>query len=556
MKRIVSLFVVLLLTHFAKAQIVDDSLSTRAFNERLIQQIERLAEDADDEIDYSELIDNYIFFSENPININSEEISNLLELRIINIFQYETLKEYRKLYGNFLFIDELEMVEGFDIQTIDILKPIIFVGKNEEKEKITLKKLQNYGKHQIIGKYEQILEKSQGYESISDSALLESQNSRYLGSPQKYYLKYAYNYRNKIRAGITMEKDPGELFLLDHLSDTILSLLGKRQRKGFDFYGFHLYASDLGIVKRLALGDYQLSFGQGLTLWSGMTFGKNVNGSSLMKQSGGIKPSTSANEVNYFRGIAVSIQHKNFEASLFYSAKNIDANISLSDSLNEAEMASSLQATGYHRTIGEIQDRHAIQEKLFGTHFSYNINTLEIGYTIHHTMLNAELSLNPTCFNQFYFQGNSLTNQGMDFKYILKKFAFFGEASLSDNRALAGLAGIMVSPNGYINFTALYRNYDKKYQNLFSNAFGESSRNQGEEGIYLSMQASPAPHWTFLAYADIFKFKWLTSQVYSPSQGHDYYINIDHQINEKTSCYLRLRSKQNEKFSIGSNLLI
>ena len=563
MKRLIFTIVALILCLFAKAQIAIDTISTEALNEVLIEQVERLADDSDEDANYNyeELLEQYIFFIDNPINLNSDDIIELLELRLISVFQCEALKKYRRYYGDFLFLEELEMVEGFDEQTLSIIAPIVYVGKVNSKDKITLSKMARYGKHQVLGRYEQILEHQQGYDPISDSALLAKPNSRYLGSPQRYQLKYTYNYRNRIRAGFVFEKDPGEMFFTDNVSDTIKALLGDKYRRGFDHIGFHLYAKDLGIVKAAALGDYQLSFGQGLTMWTGMNYGKVVTGSSVMKQGRGVAPKTSASEYSYMRGAAVTLGGGPFRGTVFYSNRMVDANITVTDTLDEAEYISSLQETGYHRTIGEILDSRAIRQQVVGGHLSFAVSHFEVGYTLHHTWLSAALLLNPSNYNQYYFQGRQLTNQGIDFKYVKGKFAFFGEGAMcfnTDSTALiqaeglsrfAGLIGMSVKPAGYLNFTLAYRDYGKAYQNLFSNAFGEGSRNQGQRGMYLGVEVAPAPYWNIQAYADLFKFTWLTSQVYAPSWGHDYYLRLSHSFNRRTTAYLQIRSKTKMKNS-------
>lgn len=561
MKRLIFTIVALGFCLFAKAQIALDTISTEALNELLIEQVERLAEDGDEDADYEELLENYIFFSENPINLNSDEINQLLQLRLINVFQYEELKKYRRFYGDFLFLEELEMVEGFDEQTIAIIAPIVCIGQDDSKDKLTFNKLARYGKHQIVGRYEQILERQQGYDPISDSAWLDKPNSRFLGSPQRYQLKYTYNYRNRVRAGFVLEKDPGEMFFTDRVSDTIKSLLGDKYQRGFDFVGFHLYAKDLGIVKAAVLGDYQLAWGQGLTMWSGMSFGKAGAGSSVMKQGRGITPKGSASEFSYMRGAAVTLGSGPFRGTVFYSNRNIDANITETDTLNEAEFVSSLQETGYHRTIGELLDRHAIRQQVVGGHLAYAVSHFEIGYTLHHTWLNAALQLKPSNYNQYFFQGQSLTNQGVDFKYVKGKFAFFGEGAMShcpDSVVsanvttldrMAGLVGMTVKPAGYLNFTVMYRDYGKAYQNLYGNAFCEGSRNQGQRGLYLGAEVAPAPYWNLLAYADHFRFTWLNSMVNAPSWGHDYYLRLSHSFNKRTNAFLQFRSKTKMKNS-------
>ena len=562
MKRLVIVILFLLFAVAAKAQINIDTLNAEALNQLLIEQVERLAEDSDDDIDYEDLLDNYIFLSDNPIDLNSDDVVRLAELHLISAFQLEEVKKYRRYYGDFMFMDELEMVEGFDEMTLSIIRPLVTIETNKNKNKLSFHNMARYGKHQLLGRYEQVLEKQQGYLPIDDSTLLAKPNSRYLGCPQKLQFRYNYNYRNQIRAGFVVEKDAGEMFFTDKVSDTIKALLGKNYRRGFDFIGFHLYAKDLGIVKAAVLGDYQLSFGQGLTMWSGMSFGKAGAGSSVMKQARGIAPKASASEYGFMRGAAVTLGAGPFSGTIFYSHRWVDANVAVADSIeNEAELVSSLQETGYHRTIGELLDRHSIRQQVVGGHLTYAIAHFEVGYTAYHTWLSTPLELRPSHYNQFYFQGKSLTNQGIDVKYVKGKYAVFGEMAMSLNFdstnlvqtqrpwALAGLVGLTVKPAGYLNFTVMYRDYGRAYQNLLSNAFGEGSRNQGQRGVYLGVEVAPAPYWTILAYADQFQFTWLTSTVNSPSRGHDYYLRVNHSFNRRTSAYLQFRSKTKMKNS-------
>ena len=519
MKRLTLLIAFLSFYWLSTAQVVIDSLNNKALNQLLIEQVERLAEDFDEDIDFEDLLESYIFLSENPVNLNSDEVMQLVELQLLSMFQYEALQNYRLSFGDILIPEEIAMVEGFDPPTIALIRPVVYLGKDRNRDKPTLSKMARYGKHQLFGRYEQILEKQQGY-----------LDSRYLGSPQQYQLRYTYNYRNKIRAGFVVEKDAGE-------------------PNFFDFTGFHLYAKDLGIVKAAALGDYQLSFGQGLTLWSGWSFGKAGSGSSVMKQARGIVPKASAVEYGFMRGAAVTLGRGPLNGTLFYSNRRIDANVSLADSLDGVELVSSLLETGYHRTLSELRDRHAIRQQVVGGHLGYTTDHFELGYTIHHTWLSVPLELKPSLYNQFYFQGQRLTDQGVDFKYVRGKYAVFGEIAMSYPLAFAGLVGLTVRPAGYLNFTLMYRDYGKAYQNLFSNAFGEGSHNQGQRGVYIGMQATPAPYWNILAYADQFQFTWLTSMVNAPSRGHDYYLRVSHNFSKRAEAYLQFRSRTKMKNS-------
>lgn len=480
-----------------------------------------------DEESHEELIDDYLYYLENPINVNSEEAVHLEEIGLLSAFQVEALRQYRRQFGDLMFAEELLMLDGFSEMTVAVITPLVYFGKSEraeERESVTLVKAVTRGRHQVTMNFAQKI----GGEPHDD----------YLGSPQKLQFKYNYHYQQKFRFGIATEKDAGEPRL-------------------FDFVGAHAYASDLKIsnaltVKDLALGDYQLSFGQGLTLWSAMGFGKG--GSSLMKRAAGIRPKASCGEGKFFRGAASTLRYRDFYATVFYSNRRIDATMVEADTLDEPELASALQESGYHRTLNELAKRNTIRQQVFGGHLCYAGPRFEVGYTLYHLRLSVPLELKPTKYNQYYFQGDRLTDMGIDFRWLIGKTAFFGELARSDNGAFAGLVGMTMKPKGYINFCVLYRNYDKRYQSLFNGAFGESSRGQGEEGFYLGLQCAPAPGWDLLAYCDFFRLTWLSSSVYNPSWGQEYSLKLSHQISKTASMQLRFKSKTKMKNSVDDHV--
>lgn len=491
-------------------------------DEIIIDQIERMVENSDDEIDFTDLIENYWSICENKININnSDELTQLIELHLVNVFIIENINSYRKSFGDIMTIDELQFVEGIDDMTINILKPLIIFEKPSDKEKFRAKDLLKHGKHQTIFQMERCFNKKAGYQ---DS---------YLGSPNKMLIRYGFTSRNKLEFGFAMEKDAGEKSLLDCVS-------------------FHFLLNDWKFVRTLALGDYQLSFGQGVTMGSGLAFA--ASGGSLLRKNKKIRASKSANETRHLRGIATTLNYKKLELTMFYSNKKVDANVSVVDSINgEPLVVSALQQTGLHRTYGELADRHAITQQLLGGNLSYRSSRFQIGYTIHQTILSCELNPDPRLYNTFYFRGKTLVNQGVDFYYVLKKFAFYGEAAISDNNAPAALFGTTIQPAGYIDFTVLYRYYDKAYHNFYSNSYSSSSGTRNEKGLYLSTSITFAPRWQFVATADFPQSDWIKTTAYAPSRTQDYNVQINHQINSKSLFFIQLRYKDKEKNGSSEN---
>ena len=539
------IFIFILPIHYAYCQ---------TNNDLIIKHIERMTENNEEEnTDYSEMIEAYWNIIENPININSDDIDQLAEFKFLSIFQLENIKNYRKNFGDFQFIEELYEVDDLDERSIEIIKSLICFEERKKHDKTSLSHIFKYGKNKVLFEVNQCLNKKEGYRKIDDSLLYAKPNSIYLGSPQKLYLRYNFSYKDKIEAGFVLEKDPGEYLFRKNINDSIRSLLGNQCYSGFDYTSFHISIYNFGFCKTLAIGDYKISFGQGLTMGNGMSF--VARGESLLRRNKKISASKSANEGYYLRGVASTLKYNNLELSVFYSNKKSDANVITYDSLSETPIVvSSLQQGGLHRTYNELLDRKVIRQQLYGLNLSYKISNFQVGYTIHRTDLSAELNPDSNIYNQFYFRGKNITNQGIDFYYILKNIVFYGEIAMSDNKGLARLVGATFQPAGYIDFTILYRNYAKDYQSLYSNAFAAGSNTRNEKGFYFSNAISIASNWRLVNSIDFFQNDFFKNTCQSPSHGYEYDSQLNYTPNKSTLMFAGFRNKHKMKNTSHINL--
>jgi hypothetical protein len=503
----------------------------------LEDKIEQLSGDADADIDFSELVDELLQYIDRPINLNKASERELRQLQL-NDLQINNLTNYIQKYGELTSIYELGLVEGFDSTLSTALSPFISFQLEPPGAKINLKNLSNYGRHQIITRYQRVLQEQEGFSSISDSALAIKPNSRYLGGPERLYVRYGYSFYNKIRFGITMEKDPGEVFF--NGPDSL--------KKGFDFYSAHFFYNGNKFVKHLAIGDYHLAFGQGLTMYSSLAFGKSAGAITNRRIAQQVKPNTGVNENLFMRGAAATITPlKNTDLTIFYSDKKVDASIDGSDSLNaEFLFISSLQETGYHRTPGELAKKNTIGQTVYGGNIQTRVKMFRLGATAYHTRLEADLQRDESLYNQFDFRGRELTNYGFDFAAILRSLTIFGEAAGSDNGGKAMLIGATATPDPRFAISAIYRNYGKDYQSFFSNAFAEGSRNANEKGLYLGIFAQIHRRWSLSAYADHFRFSWLRYRVDAPSRGSEYLAQLTWGPNRRTEVQMRYRYQQKQ----------
>jgi hypothetical protein len=535
---------------------------TTAFknDDNQVQQLENIAEsNSNEEIDYTNLLDGLNYRRKHPINLNKTNAEELNELHLLNDIQINNLLEYINKNGDLMTIYELQIVNGFDNQVIHKILPYVYITEDFSPIKFSLKDFLMNGQSTLLMRYGQVLEQQKGFRNIDSASFAQSPNSRYIGSPQKIYARYNYNYNNKISCGITADKDQGELFFKNNQRfkyNWYEHSLNGNQHSGFDFYSAHLFLKKEGLVKTVAIGDYQATFGQGLTIWSGFAFGKSADIISIKRVASGIRPYKSKDENNFMRGAATTFGYKYFEVTAFFSKKQMDGNIIDTNANGEPTTVSSLQQSGYHTTASEIYDKHSVTQTITGGHVSYKKRQFNIGVTALDYQLNVDYNRTLYPYNQFEFSASHNLNIGIDYNCVVRNFNFFGEQAIGKNGATAFINGVLVYLDERLYFTVIHRNYQRNYQNLMSNAYSQNSANANEKGIYTGITIRPAKDLTFTAYYDRFEFPWLKYQVNAPSYGNEYLTQLNYTPSKKIAMYLRMRVINKQQNINSSDVII
>lgn len=500
------------------------------------QQIENLAENlGTEDADYTNIEENLKYYAGHPLNLNTATREELQDLTLLDEIQITNLLEHRNRFGNLMSIYELQAVDGFDLATIYKIIPYVRVTDNTDAGHFSFEEMWKNGKNELVIRDQRVLETQKGFTTADSTTLANNPNARYLGSRDHLYMRYRFTYGSFVSAAFIADKDAGEEFFTG------------TQKQGFDFYSAHLCVRNIGFVKTAVVGDYQVSFGQGLTAWTGYAFGKTAFVMSTKRNAMGIRPYTSSDENKFLRGAATTVRFGKFETTAFFSKKNRDANITLSDTtggkIAEVLEVSSLQITGLHSTPAEIADKDAIGEMIYGGNFSYKGKRLQLGITGMHSEYDVELKRNLSLYNQFEFSASKNTVIGADYDYSFRNFHFFGEGAMSQNGGYSFINGVLISLDPRLAFTVHQRFFAKDFQNLYANAFSESTNPTNERGIYFGMSAKPFRKITINAYIDHYVFPWLHYQIDAPSSGSDFLVQLNYTPDKKTDMYFRYRHR-------------
>lgn len=486
---------------------------------------------AEGEFDFNTLFENLEGYLETPLNLNTAEESDLRDLGLLSDAQILQLLQYRNTAGDFIAIQELQAIPSFDLPTIRRLLPYVTVASAVDDYQESIATMLSEGANELYLRWSRILETQAGYE--------KEKTNGYLGDPNQLYIRYKHSYSNKLSYGITAEKDRGE------------ELFKGSNQQGFDFYSAHFYLRDYNShVKAIALGDYSVSLGQGLILFSGFGAGKGAAVTNIKRSGRVIRPYSSVNEANFMRGAAATLAYGPFEVTAFASYRGRDGNVSVADTLDADQdilSVTSLDIDGYHRTSAEIADENALHQLTVG-------GSARVESSYGHVAVNALFdrfdkslirSIQP--YNRYYFQGRQLLNASVDYAFVYRNLHFFGETAVGDNGVPATLNGILIGLDRKVDFSALFRHFPRNYVALNANPFSETSGARNETGLYLGLEVRPMNNWKASAYFDAWKHPWLRFDADAPSSGYEYRGRLTYTIKRKLNAYLEIREEVKQK---------
>lgn len=499
---------------------------TQPNNVTVEQNVESITERNEDaEIDDDTYLQQLQLFLKHPLNLNVASAGDLNELLVLSPLQINSLLAYRKIFGELLSIYELQAVPGWDIITIDKIRPYVTVSSIVPIIK-SLKKRWYDGEHTLVTRIVHPFEKSKGY--LLDSTVA---TNYYPGSPQKIWVRYKYQYKNLLQYGILAEKDGGEQFFKG------------AQQMGFDFYSFHVFARNIRAIKAIAIGDYTVNIGQGLIQWQSLAFKKGTDAINIKRQSTLLRPYNSAGEINFHRGMAVTVGMGKFDLTGFVSMRKLDGNF-ISDTLNNEDYISSLQTSGLHRTKAEVMDKGIQKQHAWGTNVSYTNKKFHAGVNYIGYYFGTPIKKSADPYNLYALSSSDWYNASVDYSYTFQNYHTFGEIAVSKNSGIAQLHGVMFSASSTVDVSLLYRSISSKYQALYSNAFTENTFPTNESGFYTGVNVRMGARWKFDMYGDVYRFPWLKYRVDKPGTGGaDYMISATYQPTKQLQLYVRYRAE-------------
>lgn len=471
--------------------------------------IDELLQEPSTEVDNSDLYEKIEDLLNNPIDLNKANITDFQQIPTIDFLTAKEIINYRNNVRKFKYKGDIFLIKSLTNEQKKRIFPFVTVKRKKEqtikKEKINepFYKAQFKIRSRIISD----LQTRKGFI-----------DGKFSGSKPKIYNRLLGTYSN-YSIGILIEKDPGEKSIND-------------------LNTFFIQAKDNGYLTNLIVGDYTLEFGQGLALWSPYGFVKGADAIyPVKKKNRNIKPYKSANENNFFRGVAATINFSPYRLSAFYSSNKFDANI---DSVTNEIISAPID--GLHRTTTEIRKRKSAKETFKGIRLDY-INNESINAGI--LYYNANLSNSFLSSSIFDLNGNNFNYFSFYYDIFLKKINIFGESAYNGT-SIASIINMQFSISKNFKWVTSVRNYPRNFTNIHGFSFGEKPGTVSNEfGIYNGIKWN-SPIGLIDIYYDQFKFPFSTFSNPVSTQGDEFLINLRTKPSRKIETVIRYKIENKE----------
>lgn len=437
-------------------------------------------------------------------NINSVTFEELQALYMLSFNQINAFFEYKKKFGDFLSMYELQAIPGWEIPLIkELMKWFVLLEQPNKAEA-------SNGQHQIV-----IRLGRSGSSSMLEQSFLKG---------MKQTVFYRNNNLTNVSFGLSAEKDAGE-------------------KNIFDFTSGYLQKSSVGIFKKIIVGDYLVTMGQGMIHWQGYAFGKGLNILSIMRQSTSLRPHTGTEENRFFRGVGFEIGKRNTCFYGFVSKKGLDANV-MYDSLTEKKWVSSLLLTGLHRNEREWIDKKSLQSFHTGFTVKRFLKSGHFALNGIYTGLNIPIQKRSLPYNTYSIKGDQFFNLSGDFILSTKWGTFFGELAADKDYSAGTVIGYLKNLHRSLDFGIQWRKISKSYHAFSPNIIGHQSSANNERGIYIGMNYKLNNRNRLEAYMDQFVHPFPVFSANGPQRGLIHALTYAVAPTKKWEIYIRLIEKR------------
>lgn len=291
------------------------SASRVIFDERLQSA---LSEGWMDDDEANHLREVYEAYLHKPLSVNESNLDDLKDLPFLSEYKALKLLQYRTEHRGIIEdVSQLKEIADWDDDLCILLAPLLDFSRPRQRQiAFNLLDWLSEGKSRatLLSSYTHSPDKS----------------NRYLGSPEALSLLYQWHNRKDISLALAVQKDAYEPWQYHKYT-------------GFDSYHGHLAFKRIGPLKQLIIGQYRVSWGEGLIINQRSSFYQPMDYALQVRE--GFSPIRGTSEQRFSQGLALELSlTKHLSVSALSSWRRIDGAVS-----SETLEASAISENSLHR---------------------------------------------------------------------------------------------------------------------------------------------------------------------------------------------------------------
>jgi hypothetical protein len=459
-----------------------------------------LENNPDDNAERSNTLDALEFYRSNPIDINTATFQELTEVPFLSSIVAGKIISLRDSLGGLSIVD-LRAIPELDGQTMALVSQFFTFGKAASGTRSS----------DDSPGFSRISFRSRG---TSDLQLQKAiREGDYFGNKFRQYHRLKF-IAARAGGGILYDKDAGEKFSDGFVSGYI----------GFD---------DVGIVKKLVIGNYTVNAGEGLTISGFRSSSKGGDALLQVKSTGRtIVPHLSTDEFHYFQGAAATVDFYPLTLTVFLSKKKTGATVDSSNTLR------SFYTSGLFRSPTELGKKDVVEETAAGVIANIRVGRM---HRLGAAILRSRYNKNIETQSSHNSRGSDISAVGANANLAFESFSAFGELAGNSWESRSAVVGFIYQVSRRLSVASQVRSYANDYANSFAYGFGEQNGTvNGESGRYLGLAYRPLNGIKISLYSDEFTLPEIGKFT---ATGSEYVVRYEHTVTKSLSAFVQYKKK-------------
>jgi hypothetical protein len=495
-------------TTYTLSENVETGQSSRIELESIENKLEQIWDAENMESDIEELLDEWAELRSDPIYLNKATYEDLLRLPGFRPSYARALLRYRKSVGRFSSNKELESIKGIPQDIWEHAKGFTTLGSPVERLGQSIFNIHYWtpnDRFESISRVKIPIERSAAYTSKQ-----ADKDRAYAGSPAERYQRLTYHSK-RIKSGITMRSDPGEI--------------GTWMKPSRQYT--YLQISDLPLISNIVVGDYRLGWGLGLAMNGSRSPKKGSELIQLSTKKNDLSVHSGSSYLGHYSGLALSMGANN-KLSVWGSRRAYSA--------SEMDSTTMRWTTSepYFRTNSEVQKRDNLEIETIGFRLSHSNSVLRWGISTWNMRSDKRINFGNTTDNETSDPSRQFSMIGSDLQMNIARGSIAAEIAFDRAFQPGVIIAGELNPVSHVNISSIYRNYSSGFQSPFGAAFSAwSGQPANEVGIYAGLELLATSQIRTLFFIDHYKSHLPRSRNIYPSKGSDVGWKTSIEINKK-----------------------